>query len=294
MKARTAEVPVLWIQGAGCSGCSVSVLNATSPTIKNVIIDEVVPGRHLSLKFHPTVMAGQGGEAVGAMIEVIEKHRGGYVLVVEGSVQTGAEGDFCRIGERSGKHVRFMDITAEAGKSALAVVALGTCASYGGLPAWSPNPTRATGVADFFAKEGIKTPVVNVPGCPPHPDWFIGTVAHLLLHGLPTAADVDDVGRPLLFYGKLIHETCPRRPYFDAGQFARKPGDDGCLYELGCKGPITYADCPTRLWNNGVNWCVGAGAPCAGCVEPDFPHLTAPVYGKVTASRLEAFKIRTK
>jgi len=294
MKGKTTEIPVLWIQGAGCSGCSVSVLNATSPTIKNVLIDEVIPGKHINLRFHPTIMAGQDGAAIRHLRETVQNFKGGYILVVEGSVQTGAGGGFCTIGEDNGKHYTFADVAAEAGKDALAVIALGSCAAYGGIPAWSPNPTEAKGVAPFFKEKGIKTPVVNLPGCPPHPDWFVGTVAQILLSGLPTAADVDDVGRPLLFYGKLIHENCPRRPCFDAGQFAKKPGDEGCLYELGCKGPMTYADCPTRMWNGGVNWCIGAGAPCAGCVEPDFPHLTAPVYRKVTGERMEELKIKTK
>jgi len=122
---------------------------------------------------------------------------------------------------------------------------------------------------------------VNIPGCPPHPDWFAGTVASLILNGLPGADELDDNLRPHLFYGKLIHEYCPRRAYFDEGKFAKKFGDEGCLYELGCKGPITYADCPLRLWNNGTNWCVGAGAPCQGCTQPEFPDLVAPLYEKL-------------
>jgi len=129
--------------------------------------------------------------------------------------------------------------------------------------------------------KGIDKPLVNIPGCPPHPDWFVGTVASILLNGLPKAEDLDDNLRPLAFYGKLIHENCPRRAYFDEGKFAKKPGDEGCLYELGCKGPITYADCPLRRWNNGTNWVIGAGAPCNGCTQPEFPDLVAPFYEKL-------------
>jgi len=294
MKGKTTEVPVLWIQGAGCNGCSVSLLNATSPTVKNLLIDEVLPGRHVNLRFHPTIMAGQGEPAVAALRNAVGSLRGSYVLVAEGSVQAGADGKFCMIGAAGGKHVSFVDALIEAGRSALAVLAFGSCAAYGGIPSWSPNPTEATGVSRLFEAKGVRVPVINIPGCPPHPDWFLGTVAQVLLAGLPRAEDLDDAGRPLAFFGKLIHENCPRRPYFDAGKFARRPGEEGCLYELGCKGPITYADCPTRLWNGGTNWCVGAGAPCAGCVEPDFPHLTAPVYRKVGAERLEAFKVKTR
>jgi hydrogenase small subunit len=99
------------------------------------------------------------------------------------------------------------------------------------------------------------------------------------LNGLPKPEELDDNLRPLAFYGKLIHENCPRRAYFDEGKFAKKPGDEGCLYELGCKGPITYADCPTRRWNNGTNWVIGAGSPCLGCTQPEFTSL--PYYQKL-------------
>jgi len=291
---KTTEIPVLWIQGAGCNGCSVSILNSESPTIKNILVDELIPGKHINLRFHPTIMGGQGEQVVSTIFETVKKHKNGYVLVVEGSVQSGANGSFCTMGAMSGKHYPFIEVLNEAGKNAMAVIALGSCATYGGLPSWSPNPTEAKGVREYFNEKGIHTPVVNVPGCPPHPDWFTGTIAHILIAGLPDSRHLDDAGRPLAFFGKLIHENCPKRPYFDAGQFASQPGEEGCLYELGCKGPITYADCPTRMWNSGLNWCIGAGAPCAGCVEPDFPHLTTPVYKKVTMERLESFKIKTK
>jgi len=168
------------------------------------------------------------------------------------------------------------------GKDALAVVALGTCAAFGGIPAANPNPTGCKGVRAVLDSKGIATPVVNIPGCPPHPDWFVGTVASILLFGLPKPGDLDDEGRPLVFYGSLIHENCPRRASFDEGKFAKKLGEAGCLYELGCKGPITYSDCPTRMWNNGVNWCIGSGAPCSGCTQPEFPDLVAPFYEKLT------------
>ena len=124
--------------------------------------------------------------------------------------------------------------------------------------------------------------MINIPGCAPHPDWFVGTVAKVLLLGLPQANELDEHNRPKEFYGNLIHENCPRRAYFDEGKFARNFGEPGCLNELGCKGPVTSADCPTRLWNHGVNWCIGSGSPCIGCVEPGFPDLMAPFYKKMT------------
>jgi hydrogenase small subunit len=185
------------------------------------------------------------------------------------------------MGERRGKPVSLATRFLELATDALAVLSVGTCASFGGIAAAAPNPTGCQPVKKVLEDRGIRKPVINIPGCPPHPDWFVGTVASILLNGLPNTENLDDEFRPTAFYGKLIHENCPRRAYFDEGKFAHKFGDEGCLYELGCKGPITYADCPLRRWNNGTNWVIGAGAPCNGCTQPEFPDLLAPFYEKL-------------
>jgi hydrogenase small subunit len=276
------ELPVIWVQGAGCTGCSVSVLNSVSPSIKNVLVDEVIPGQHVNLRFHPTVMAGQGNPAIEVLDNTAQHKKGGYVLVVEGSVPTAQGGIHCTIGEEKGEEVTLVSKVKSLASDALAVVALGTCATYGGIPAARPNLTQCLGVADVLIEANITTPVVNIPGCPPHPDWFVGTLASVLLFGLPKPEDLDEVGRPKAFFGALIHDNCPRRAYYDENKFAKKLSDPGCLYEIGCKGPVTYADCPIRLWNNGVNWCVGSGAPCVGCCEPGFPDLVSPFNKKVS------------
>ncbi len=150
-----------------------------------------------------------------------------------------------------------------------------------GIPMAAPNPTGVKPVAEILAQHGIKTPVVNVPGCPPHPDWFVGTVATVLLGGLE-ALDVDEHGRLKAFYSGCIHDNCQLRGQFDAGNLATSFGQPGCLYNLGCKGPSTHADCSSRKWNSGVNWCIGAGSPCIGCVEPGFPYQGA-LLNKVSA-----------
>lgn len=164
------------------------------------------------------------------------------------------------------------------------VVALGTCAAYGGIPAGAPNPTSCLGVGDFLRQEGIETPVVNVPGCPPHPRWFVDTVAHLLF-GPSAIEQLDEVGRLRSVYLGLIHENCPRRADFDVGRFAPRFGEAGCLFELGCKGPYTSSRCPAHRWNGGVNWCIEAGHPCIGCCEPEFPDLLEPIYRKFGPER---------
>lgn len=280
MTVTAKEYRVVWLQGASCTGCSVSVLNSASPSIKNLLVDQVVPGKQISLRYHGTIMAAAGEVARKALEE--EMARGGYLLVFEGAVPTANGGVY---GHISGKTI--LALLEEAARSAAAIIALGTCASFGGIPAAAPNPTGCAAVAEVVAARGLDVPVINVPGCPPHPDWFVGTVAALLLADLEIPP-LDDLGRPLMFYGSLIHENCPRRAYFDEGRFARRPGDPGCLYYVGCKGPVTYSDCPKRLWNGGTNWCIGSGAPCHGCTQPEFPDLVAPFYQRTAEADLSA------
>jgi hydrogenase small subunit len=275
------ELPVIYLQTAACSGCAVTMLNTASPTIKNVLIDQLAPGVHINLKFHPVIMAAAGDLAIQAMEDTAKRQKGEYVLVVDGAVPTADGGVYGAVGERNGKPVSMQQRVEELAKDALAVIAMGTCASFGGIPASPPNPTGCVSVQNFLATKKITKPLINIAGCPPHPDWFVGTVAGIIMNGLPKAEDLDDFLRPKLFYGKLIHENCPRRAYFDEGKFAKKFGDEGCLYELGCKGPITHADCPIRHWNGGTNWVIGAGAPCNGCTQPEFPDQTAPFYEKL-------------
>jgi hydrogenase small subunit len=279
-RPKTHEYPVIWLQAATCTGCSVSVLNSVSPSIKNVLIDEVLPGKHVSLRYQATLMAGSGEAVITAMEDTRRQHPGGYILVVEGAVPLRADGKYGSLGERGGALVPLADRVAELSGDALAVIALGTCAAFGGISAAAPNPSQSVSLPEFFRSRGITTPLINVPGCPPHPDWFLGTVASFLLLGAPKPGDLDDLGRPKAFFGKLIHENCQRRAYYDEKKFAKKLSDEGCLYELGCKGPVTHADCPIRLWNGGVNWCVGCGGMCIGCASSGFPDLVAPVYEK--------------
>lgn len=282
-KGKTVEYPIIWLQCATCTGCSVSVLNSVSPTIKNLLVDEVLPGKHLNLRFQATVMAGAGDAVIQEMESTFQKKKGGYVLVVEGAVPTaGNARAYGSIGEHNGEGVPMTTRVEEFGRDALAVVALGTCAAFGGVAAGKPNPSGCISVKKVFQQAGVTTPLINVPGCPPHPDWFVGTVASVLLAGLPRPEDLDEHLRPKAFYGKVIHENCPRRAYFEEGKFARAFGEPGCLNELGCKGPVSSADCPIRLWNHGVNWCIGSGSPCTGCVEPGFPDLLSPFYKKMT------------
>lgn len=267
---KTVDVPIAWVATGSCSGCSVSLLNVDAPTIQEALLGEVLPGKHLSLRFHSTVMAAQGDLAVGALLKLQEEEKGKYVLAVEGATATKEGGKYCNVGEKDGK-VFYGDKTVQdLARDALAVLAIGTCASYGGIPAAAPNPTGCLGTGELLKRAGIKTPIVNIPGCAPHPDWIVGTIAQILVAGLG-GLKVDKDGRPAPFYSSLIHDNCPFRGHFDRSHFAEHFGEHGCLVKLGCKGPRTHADCPERRWNNKTSWCIEAGHPCIGCVEPDFP-----------------------
>jgi hydrogenase small subunit len=263
-KAAAGNPPVIWLQGASDTGCSVSLINTVHPKIADVLL------KIISLRYHTTIMAGQGELANQALKDVKKEAAGKFILIIEGSVQPEEDGIYCVIGEAKGKPITFASALADLAPKAAAVVAVGACAAFGGIPQAKPNPTGAMSVGEF-----LKKPVVNIPGCPAHPDWIVGTLVHVLLYGMP---ELDAQGRPTLFFGKAIHENCTRYSYFSEGKFASSFGEEGCLIQLGCKGPVTNADCPTREWNTRVNWCVGSGGMCIGCCSPDFPDGTSPIY----------------
>lgn len=275
LAAAVAELPVIWLQGGGCTGCTTSVLNSLSPKIQDILLSQVIPGNHVSLRVHPTVMAAQGDLVLKAM-EDTAKRKGGYLLVVEGSVPTKDNGIYCEFGERNGHGITLLEHLTTLGSNAMAVIAIGACATHGGVPSAPPNSSGSKGVKDVLNEKGIKTTVINVPGCPPHPDWFVGTLASVLIGGLKSV-ELDKDGRPLAFFGHLIHDNCTRRGYFEADVFAKKFSEPTCLWLLGCKGPVTYADCPVRLWNSGTNWCVGSNGPCIGCASLEFPNGLSPL-----------------
>lgn len=252
-KLSAGNAPVLWLQGQSCSGCSVSLLNTEEPGPAQILTT------YISLLFHSTLSASTGDISMEVINQSID--RGGYFLVVEGSIPAGMP-KACVVGkEHLTKQV------TRAAQNAKAVIAVGACASFGGIPGAENNPTGATSVPDFLKKTGIATPVIILPGCPAHPDWVIGTLVHVLKFGIPP---LDDKGRPLMFFSKLIHDQCPRFADYEREKFAKTFSDDGCLFKLGCLGPITHADCTMRLWNSGINSCIKAGAPCIGCASDQF------------------------
>ncbi|MFO1217970.1 MAG: hydrogenase small subunit [Burkholderiaceae bacterium] len=264
---------VIWLHYQECTGCSESMLRAEHPTLEKLILDVI------SLDYHETLMAAAGHQAEAARKQSMKDNKGKYVLVVEGAIPTRDNGVYCKVAGHTA-----VDIVKECAADAAAVIAIGSCASWGGMPSTDPNPSGATGVAQVLGK-----PVVTIPGCPPNPYNFLATVVHYLTFASLPA--VDKLGRPLFAYGRIIHEHCERRAHFDAGRFAMEFGDDGhrkgwCLYKLGCKGPETYANCSTIGFGDvgESNWPVACGHPCIGCSEQGVGfikpiHTTAKLVG---------------
>ncbi len=262
------RTPVVWLEMQDCAGCSESFLRASRPSAAEVVLDV------LSVDYHETIMAAAGKQAEEAKQKTLAA--GGYLLVVEGSIPQANDGIYCCIGGRSA-----MDLLQEAAANAAAVVAVGTCAAFGGLPQASPNPTKAVGVMDLIKDK----PVLNLPGCPYNVVNLTATVVHFLTFGALPA--MDELHRPLFAYGALIHDNCERRGHFDRGEFVRAWGDAGhqagwCLYQMGCKGPVTSHNCPSVRWNEGVSWPVGGGHGCIGCSEPSFWERATYVPVKLT------------
>lgn len=278
-KAVSQETPpVFWIQGQSCGGCTLSFLNCLQPESAQLLSSII------GMRYHRLLMQDKGKTPLEHLLRLSETLRGRFILVVEGAVPVAAEGRYCRCGLFPGGTVS--DVVRTLGAHAAVVMAAGTCAAFGGIPAAAGQVTGASGAGEVLKKAEIATPVVNVPGCPAHPDWIAGTLT-LLLDLLdkqsfenedPLINLLDGHRRPLLFYGRNLHEHCPRLSDNTAGKLsAAFPAAEGCLRRLGCKGPRVACDAFERLWNGRVNWCVNA-ALCTGCTEPSFPDGSSPFY----------------
>jgi len=249
----SGNAPVLWLQGQSCSGCSISLLDAEAISPVQLIT------RYINLSFHQTLSTTTGQQAVETVNKIISA--GGYILIVEGAVPAGMPKACTFGGEAFGEQL------IRAAQKAKAVIAVGSCAAFGGIPGAENNPTGAVSVPQYLKDQHISTPTILTPGCPCHPDWLLGTVTYLLKLGMPP---LDELGRPKAFYSRLVHDQCPRFADYERERFARTFGDEGCLFKLGCLGPITHTDCSVRPWNSGVNSCIRAGAPCIGCGGEQF------------------------
>ena len=261
--------PLVWLEFQDCAGNTESFLRASKPPIAQLVLDV------LSVDYHETIMAPAGHQAEKSLQDVVKSYPGQFFCVVEGSIPIKDDGVYCTIGGRAA-----IDIAKEVCTKALAVIAVGACAWDGGIPAANPNPTGAVGVKD--AVKGIT--LINLPGCPMNVENLTGTIVHYLTFGsLPLT---DSAGRPLFAYGDRIHDNCERRAHYDAGRFVKVWGDEGhrqgwCLYEMGCKGPETYKNCPSIQWNEKTNWPIGSGHNCIGCAAPKFWDTMTPFYRRL-------------
>jgi len=252
------RLPVLWFHFQECTCCSESFIRSSHPGVADIILDKI------SLDYTETLMAGSGHQAEDALHDTMTKYKGEYLMLVEGSVPTGANGVYCCIGGRTS-----LDILQEAAAGAKAVVCWGSCASNGCVQAAKPNPTSATSIDKLIS--GV--PLIKVPGCPPIAEVMTGTIVHLL--AFDRIPQLDGLGRPKAFYSRRVHDTCYRRPNYDAGLFVNSFDDENakrgyCLYKMGCRGPVTYNACGVMRWNGGVSFPIQSGHPCIGCSEGNF------------------------
>lgn len=272
--------PVLWISQGLCTGCTESLAQSVWPAVDTILLDL------LSVNYQETVTWAMGKQTLDAARETIEKHKGAYIAVVEGSIEEGEGGNVLRIDGKPG-----VEELKEMCKDAAAVVAVGACAVDGGWVAAKPNKAQATGTQSYLEKVGIKTPVVNIPTCPFNPLVLSGVlVSYLVVGKLP---ELDDKGRPMLDFSQTIHDNCERRAHFERGEFVTEFGgtDEAkgwCLYKMGCKGPTTFTSCPSTRWNGKAAWCVQSGSPCIGCgqVFPNWVDSSSPFYHRLADTPL--------
>jgi len=277
------RVPVIWIELQDCAGNTEALIRSDGPKVDEIILDII------NLEFHDTLQAASGHQAEKQIEEAVELHKGKYLLFVEGSVPLGIDGYY---GTNGAKGETFIDQLTRLASDAAAVVAVGSCATFGGVPAAAPNPTDAKGVMDVVNGK----PIINIPACPANPSNMVGVILHYVLTGPGQIPELDSLLRPKFAFGYRIHDNCERRAHFDAGEFVEEWGDEGaknnfCLYKVGCKGPMTFNNCSIIRYNEGVNWPVGVGRGCIGCSEPDFwdkyayerpmanAHIKAPTGG---------------
>lgn len=262
MRVKNQSVPLLnaiWLEATGCSGNIISFLNSDTPNAYEILRNIV------NVTFNNTMMAAEGEAAYEQFLATLDTD---YILLVEGAIATNDQGVYTIVANYHGREITAYEALQTAGERARYVIAVGTCASYGGISAAAPNPAGCKSVSDV-----LNRPVIRLPSCPCHPDWVVGTVAHLVGYGMP---ELDQEGRPVIFYGVTIHDNCTRRGFFDAGFFAESYGQPGCMFRLGCRGPVTRTECPRRKWNGYLNWPVENNTNCIGCAQSFFPDGMEP------------------
>ncbi len=260
--------PIIWIAAANCTGCTVSLANRVATSKPIDVADLLI--NTVNLAYHPNLMGAAGSLAVQSALDV--ENSGSFILAVEGGVPTAFGGRCCFVWNEHGRDLTAMEVVNRLAPKAKAILSIGTCASFGGMSGAAPNPTAIKSVQALTGKSTI-----NIPGCPAHPDWIVGTIAKLLAG---TTVKLDSSKRPTDFFSSNIHDKCERNEQTWATTFGQ---EDLCLRDKGCKGPNTRGDCPSRKWNGGTNWCVGANSLCLGCTESGFPDRFSPFFSSAGA-----------
>ena len=263
------RIPVVWMHFQECTCCSESFLRSSHPIVADILLDKI------SLDYTETLQAASGFQAEEILHDTITRYKGENLMLVEGSIPLGADGAYCCIGGKAA-----VDTVREVAAGAKAIIAWGNCACAGCVQSANPNPTRAVPVKDVIKDK----PIVHVQGCPPIAEVMAGVLVHLLT--FDKIPQLDSLGRPKVFYSSRVHDTCYRRPNFDAGLFVETFDDENakkgyCLYKMGCRGPTTYNACASLRWNNGTSFPIQSGHPCIGCSEAGFWD-NGPFYQRLT------------
>ena len=250
----------IWLETSGCFGEIISLLNGDNPDIMYFIKEMV------NLRFYNSIMADQGDIAYKQILDAVNSDED-LILIVCGAIPLNEK---CAIVARyEGREISALEALKTISAKAKYIIAAGTCASFGGPTAAKPNISNSVDISKALRNNKV----INVPGCPVHPKWILGTLGYILSFGMPK---LDNQQRPVILFGSTIHDNCPRRSYFDNQVFARKFGDKECMFKLGCRGPITKTQCPINRWNASDNWPIGDNTTCIGCASKGFPDEMEP------------------
>lgn len=254
------KMNAVWLEASGCFGEVISLLNGEEPDVI-YMLQEL-----LNVKYFSSIMGEQGEQAYEDLLKVIDTD---YIFIVCGAAATKDNGLYNTIATYKGERITAISAIDKLAKNAKYIVAVGTCAAYGGPTAAAPNESLGLSIGDYLKRKDI----INIPGCPANPVWTLGILGYLVSVGVPR---LDSFGRPAPYYSETIHERCPRRRFFDKGVYAKKFGDEECMFLLGCRGPETFAYCPVSRWNNTENWPIEDNTTCIGCASPGFPDKMEP------------------
>jgi hydrogenase small subunit len=279
-------VHVLWLtSGLSCDGDTVAMTSATNPSLEDLLTG-VIPGMPRVVLYNALLAYETGDDFVRAFADAANGRLEPFILVLEGSVpneQINGEGCWAAFGvdRETGQPIPTTDWIDRLAPRAAIVLAIGTCAAYGGVPAMRNNPTGAMGLRDYLGwawTSRLGLPVVNLPGCPVQPDNVTETLLGLALYlgGIGPAPELDDQGRPVRLFQRTAHESCDRAGYAEHGGFSESHGDGRCLVKLGCRGPVVRCNVPIRGWVNGVGGCPNVGGICMACTMPGFPDKYMP------------------